>query len=64
MAKMVIIEVQNQFGKWDKFREISNNATGIKNGLQAALKSSKGKRSGKARAIDKDTKSVIDMAMG
>ena len=63
MANEATIQVQDQFGKWQHFQTVSGTAASIKQTLAAALKSPMGKKSKKARAIDKKTGAVIDFAM-
>ena len=60
-TKMVIIEVQDQHGKWQRFCEKTNSPSSVKQGLEAALNTAFGKKSGRARAIDKDTKQIVDI---
>ena len=57
----VIIEVQDKQGTWRRYIECQNNAGTIKHYLQQALKSSSSPNAGKARAVDVDTKAVVDM---
>lgn len=64
MASMVRIEVQDQFGKWNRFTAVANNPTSIKQGLERGLKSPLGRKSKKARAVDDKSGALIDMAHG
>ena len=64
MSNMVRIEVQDQFGKWHRHKTVANNATSIKHGLEAGLKTQLASKSKKARAVDDKTGSMIDMLMG
>ena len=64
MANMVRIEVQDQFGKWNKFTTVTNNPTSIKQGLERGLKTQLASKSKKARAVDDKTGALIDMAHG
>jgi hypothetical protein len=61
MPTKVKIQVQDQFGKWQNYSTVSGYASSIKQGMEAALKTAMGKRSGKARAIDAETGAMIDM---
>ena len=61
MSNEVDIEVQDQFGRWHHFRTVSNNPSAIQQGLQAALKTQLAKHSGKARAVDADNGTFIDI---
>jgi hypothetical protein len=64
MASLVKIEVQDQFGRWQHFTRFANNPSSIKLGLERALKTQLASKSKKARAVDSDTGTLIDMAMG
>jgi len=64
VADEATIQVQDQFGKWQHFQTVAATAASIKQALASALKSPMGKKSKKARAIDKKTKAIIDIAMG
>lgn len=64
MADQAEIQVQDQFGVWQHFQTVSNTPTSIKVALKMALKSPIGKRSKKARAINKSTGELLDMRMG
>ena len=64
MANMVRIEVQDQFGKWNKYTTVTNNPISIKQGLERGLKTQLASKSKKARAVDDKTGALIDMAHG
>jgi hypothetical protein len=64
MSNLVRIEVQDQFGRWQKYTSVVNNPISIKQGLQAALKTQLAAKSKKARAIEEKTGSLIDMQFG
>ena len=58
------IEIQDQFGAWHQYTTVSNNPVNIKQALHTALKSQLASKSKKARAVDLQTGSVIDMLQG
>lgn len=64
MSNLVRIEVQDQFGRWQKYTSVVNSPISIKQGLQAALKTQLAAKSKKARAIEEKTGSLIDMQFG
>lgn len=64
MANMVRIEVQVQFGKWNKYTSVANTPTSIKQGLQSALKTQLASKSKKARAVDNKTGALLDITQG
>lgn len=64
MAKMARIEVQDQFGRWQRFQTVSATDTSIKLALQRALKTQLAAKSRKARAIDDRTGALIDILQG
>lgn len=64
MSNFIRIEVQDQFGRWQKYTSVANNPISIKNGLQAALKTQLASKSKKARAIEEATGNLIDMEFG
>ncbi len=61
MSSKVKIQVQDQFGKWRDYSTVSGYASSIKQGMEAALKTSMGKNSGKARAVDAESGALLDM---
>lgn len=61
MPNKVKIQVQDQFGKWQNYTTVSGYPSSIKQGMEAALKTAIGKNSGKARAVDAETGTMIDM---
>lgn len=64
MANMVRIEVQDQFGRWNKYTSVANTPTSIKQGLQSALKTQLASKSKKARAVDNKTGALLDITQG
>jgi hypothetical protein len=64
MAKMAHIEVQDQFGRWQRFQTVSATDTSIKLALQRALKTQLASKSRKARAVDDKTGTLIDILQG
>jgi hypothetical protein len=64
MSNKVRIEVQDQFGRWNKYTTTSNNPSSIKLSLQTALKTQLAAKSKKARAVDDETGALIDMQFG
>lgn len=64
MSNFVRIEIQDQFGRWQKYTTVVNNPITIKGGLQAALKTQLASKSKKVRAIEEKTGNLIDMAFG
>ena len=64
MGNFVRIEVQDQFGRWQKYTSVVNNPISIKNGLAAALKTQLASKSKKARAIEEESGNLIDMQFG
>ena len=64
MSNLIRIEVQDQFGRWQKYTSVANSATSIKLGLQTALKTQLASKSKKARAIDEKTGNIVDMQFG
>ena len=61
MSSTAIIEYQANSGVWLQFATCSNHPSSIKNMLDACLRSQSWIK--KARALDSDTKQLIDMAM-
>lgn len=64
MARMARIEVQDQFGRWQRFQTVSATDTSIKLALQRALKTQLAAKSRKARAVDDKTGALIDILQG
>jgi len=64
MAEMIRIEVQDQFGRWNRYTSVANTPTSIKQGLQAALKTQLASKSRKARAVNEKTGDLVDIAHG
>jgi hypothetical protein len=64
MSNLVRIEVQDQFGRWQKYTSVANTPSSIKLGLQTALKTQLASKSKKARAVDEKTGNMIDMQFG
>ena len=64
MAKMARIEVQDQFGRWQRFQTVTATDTSIKLALQRALKTQLAAKSRKARAVDDKTGALIDILQG
>ena len=64
MAKMARIEIQDQFGRWQRFQTVTATDTSIKLALQRALKTQLASKSQKARAIDEKTGTLIDISQG
>lgn len=60
MSNRVIVEVQTSGGNWQRFCDGSAHPSDIKRMLDAALKSQSWIQ--KARAIDAETKQLVDMA--
>jgi hypothetical protein len=60
MSPMAIIEYQADSGVWLQFATCSNHPSSIKNMLEACLKSQGWIK--KARALDANTKQLIDIA--
>lgn len=60
MSDLAIIEIQTTGGTWQKFCDGSKHPSSIKTMLDAALRSQSWVT--KARAIDAETKQLIDMA--
>ena len=61
MSSTAIIEYQADSGVWLRFADCSNHASSITRMLDACLKSQSWIK--KARAIDSETKQLIDMAI-
>jgi len=61
MSSTAIIEYQAESGVWLKFADCSSHPSSIKRMLDACLISQSWIK--KARAIDSDTKQLIDMAI-
>lgn len=61
---MVRIEIQDQFGRWNRYTTVANNPSSIKFGLQSALKTQLASKSKKVRAVDNKTGHLIDMLHG
>ena len=61
MSTTAIIEYQADSGVWLQFATCSNHPSSIKNMLDACLRSQSWIK--KARALDSDTKQLIDMAI-
>lgn len=64
MTNYVRIEVQDQFGRWQKYTTVVNSPTSIKLALQTALKTQLAAKSKKARAVEEKTGNLIDMQFG
>lgn len=64
MAKMARIEVQDQFGRWQRFQTVTASDTPIKLALQRALKTQLASKSRKVRAVDDKTGTLIDVLQG
>lgn len=64
MAKMARIEIQDQFGRWQRFQTVSATDTSIKLALQRALKMQLAAKSKKVRAVDDKTGALIDILQG
>lgn len=60
MSGIAIVEIQTSGGTWQKFCDGSNHPSDIKRMLDAALRSQSWVT--KARAVDAQTKQLIDMA--
>jgi hypothetical protein len=60
MSNTAIVEIQTSGGVWQKFCDGSKHPSDIKRMLDATLRSQRWVT--KARAIDADTKQLIDMA--
>ena len=61
MSKMARIEVQDQFGRWQRFQTVSATDISIKLTLQRALKTQLAAKSKKVRAVDEKTGTLIDI---
>jgi hypothetical protein len=61
---MVRIEIQDQFGRWNRYTTVANSPSSIKVGLQSALKTQLASKSKKVRAVDDKTGQLIDMLHG
>jgi hypothetical protein len=61
---MARIEIQDQFGRWQRFQTVSGADTSVKLALQRALKTQLAAKSRKARAVDEKTGVLIDMLQG
>jgi hypothetical protein len=64
MAKMARIEIQDQFGRWQRFQTVTATDTSIKLALQRALKMQLAAKSKKVRAVDDKTGALIDILQG
>lgn len=64
MAKMAHIEVQDQYGRWQRFQTVSATDTSVKLALQRALKTQLAAKSRKVRAVDDNTGTLIDILQG
>jgi len=64
MARMARIEVQDQFGRWQRFQTVNATDTSIKLALQRALKTQLASKSRKARAVDNKTGMLLDILQG
>lgn len=64
MTQRVRIEVQDQFGRWQKYRTVNNNPSNIKLALQAGLKTQLAAKSKKVRAINEETGDLLDILVG
>jgi len=64
MAKMARIEIQDQFGRWQRFQTVTATDTSIKLALQRALKMQLAAKSKKVRAVDDATGALIDILQG
>jgi hypothetical protein len=62
--EMIRIEIQDQFGRWNRYTSVPNNPSSIKFGLQTALKTQLASKSKKVRAVDNKTGQLIDMLHG
>jgi hypothetical protein len=61
MSKMARIEVQDQFGRWQRFQTVSATDISIKLTLQRALKTQLAAKSKKVRAVDEKTGTLTDI---
>jgi len=61
MSQIAIIEYQADSGVWVRFGDCSNHPSSIKRMLDACLRSQSWIK--KARALDGNTKQLIDMAV-
>ncbi len=61
MSSIAVIEYQADSGVWLKFGTCSNHPSSIKNMLDACLRSQSWIK--KARAIDENTRQLIDIAI-
>ena len=61
MSKMARIEVQDQFGRWQRFQTVSATDISIKLTLQRALKTQLAAKSKKVRAVNEKTGTLIDI---
>lgn len=64
MARMARIEVQDQFGRWQRFQTVNATDTSIKLALQRALKTQLASKSRKARVVDDKTGMLLDILQG
>jgi hypothetical protein len=64
MSNLIRIEIQDQFGRWQRYTRVVNNPTEIKLGLQRALKQQLAQKSRKVRAVDDKTGQLIDLLQG
>lgn len=64
MARMARIEIQDQFGRWQRFQTVTASDTSIKLALQRALKMQLASKSKKVRAVDDKTGALIDILQG
>jgi hypothetical protein len=64
MTSKVVIQIQDQFGNWQLYTTVPNVGTEIQHALKSGLKTQLAKKSKKARAIDKESGSVIDILQG
>lgn len=64
MSRKIRIEVQDQFGRWNKLTTVADTASSIKLGLERALKTQLAAKSKKARAVDDKTGAMVDILSG
>lgn len=64
MTKMARIEIQDQFGRWQRFQIVTATDTSIKLAMQRALKMQLAAKSKKVRVVDDTTGALIDILQG
>ena len=64
MSDQVRIEIQDQFGKWNFYKNVVNMPTSIKQGLESALRTQLAQKSKKVRAVDANSGRLIDLLQG